>query len=260
MLPYWELTGPQRDLRLETALRLSAEARRTIVSIGMRKERTLHSVLKFYYEEDIDAQEIPIGPYIADIYHADPMEVLEIQTGSFGPLREKLTYFLPEMPVCVIYPVIRQKKLFWTDPATGEVTVSRTSPKKGRLYDILPELYRLGTLLWDPHLSFLPVLVDVDEIRLADGWGRDGRSGSHRLDRRPTAIGESALLNRPSDLAALLPPLPDEMTSKDLSRLLKMTGRALSYSISVLRAQSVLTVIRKEKNANIYAPGPAFLR
>ena len=86
MMPFEELTESQRAYRLEEALKLSEEARKNLYGIGMQKERTVHSVLKFYLEPDSEQHEIPIGSFIADIYHRDPPEVLEIQTANFGNL------------------------------------------------------------------------------------------------------------------------------------------------------------------------------
>ena len=76
------LSEIQRRERLQQALTLSE----TSVSqgIGTQKERTLHSVLKYYLEPDAEYHEIPIGSFIADIYRDD--RIIEVQTGSFTPL------------------------------------------------------------------------------------------------------------------------------------------------------------------------------
>ena len=50
MLPFWELTPEQRQFRLEQAISLSEQGRQFVNGIGMQRERTLHSVLKFYFE------------------------------------------------------------------------------------------------------------------------------------------------------------------------------------------------------------------
>lgn len=241
MLPFWELTPEQRQFRLEQAVSLSEQGRQNVNGIGMQRERTLHSVLKFYFEPDADRQEIPVEPFIADIYHDDPEEVLEIQTGSFGPLRDKLAAFLPQFPVTVIHPVIRKKRLYWSDPETGELTGGRLSPQRGALTDILPELYRVSSYLQEPGLTFLPILIDVDEYRLTDGWSRDGKKGSHRIDRVPTAVGESVLLGKPADYAAILPELPELFTSREFGKTLRMQGRECSYSLSVLQKLGIIT-------------------
>ena len=59
MMPFWELTESQRACRLDRAIHLSQES--SGYGIGVQKERTVHSVLKFYLEPDVDQHEIPIG-------------------------------------------------------------------------------------------------------------------------------------------------------------------------------------------------------
>ncbi len=236
MMPFEELTEGQRAYRLEEALKLSEEARKNLYGIGMQKERTVHSVLKFYLEPDSEQHEIPIGSFIADIYHRDPPEVLEIQTANFGNLRKKLDAFLQEMPVTVIYPIPWHKWVYWSDPETGEVSSGHKSPKTGQLYMILPELYRISSYLCHPRLSFWPVLLDVKEYRILDGWSRDKKRGAHRIDRIPTQIGPSALVRTPQDLVRLLPPLPHPFTAKDFLHATHFSPRAASYALSALRS------------------------
>ena len=67
------------------------------IGIGTLSEKTLHIILKNYYEPDIDKQEIPIEGYVADIFTGS--EIVEIQTGQFNRMREKLKAFLPLYPV-----------------------------------------------------------------------------------------------------------------------------------------------------------------
>ena len=71
------------------------------LGIGTLSEKTVHAILKNYYEPDEDRQEIPIENYVADIY-ADG-EIIEIQTRQFNKLRDKLQTFLP------LYPVRRRR-------------------------------------------------------------------------------------------------------------------------------------------------------
>ena len=145
MMPFEELTESQRAYRLEEALKLSEEARKNLYGIGMQKERTVHSVLKFYLEPDSEQHEIPIGSFIADIYHRDPPEVLEIQTANFGNLRKKLDAFLQEMPVTVIYPIPWHKWVYWSDPEIGEVSSGHKSA--GALSDLFVSMSSPALLL-----------------------------------------------------------------------------------------------------------------
>lgn len=237
---------------LETALALSAQA--AVTGIGMQRERTLHSVLKFVIDADADHHEIPIGAFIADIYHRCPKEVFEIQTGSFGPLRKKLEVFLAEMPVTIVYPIIERKRLIWVDPDTGENAKARTSPKRGHLFDVLPELYRISDFLGHPNLSLLPILIDVDEFRLQDGWSRDKKRGSHRADRLPTRIGTYELVRPscPGDIAKLLPEIASPFYTADFAKATRFSPRETSYALSVLRSLGICEVVGKEKNKLIY--------
>ena len=253
MFPVWELSEEERKDRLAEALVLSDAMRDHKTGIGMQSERTLHSVLKFYVEPDVDWQEIPVNGYIADIYHHEPKEAVEIQTGSFGPLREKLAAFLPEFPVTVVHPIVRKSKVWWVDPGTGELSGSgRTVNRKGELYHILPELYRISGALSLTGLRFLPILVDVEEYRIADGWSRDGKRGAHRADRLPTAVGESVLLEKASDFRRILPELPEIFTSEDFGKCTRFRGRALSYSMIALRTLGVAELAGKKGKKYLY--------
>ena len=235
MMPFWELTEDQRAYRLQQARILSDEARKQLLGIGMQKERTVHSVLKFYLEPDVDQHEIPVGSFIADIYHHSPMEALEIQTAGFGTMRKKLDTFLKEFPVTIVHPIPWHKWVFWSDPETGEVSPGHKSPKTGKLYMILPELYRISSFLNHPDLTFLPILLDVEEYRILDGWSKDKKRGAHRIDRVPVQVGPSVLLQKPMDFVRILPELPDPFTAKDFIKATRFSPRAASYALSALR-------------------------
>ena len=60
--------------------------------IGTLGEKTLHAVLKNYFEENEKNHEVKIGSYVSDIKNDDG--IIEIQTGNFNKLRKKLEIFL----------------------------------------------------------------------------------------------------------------------------------------------------------------------
>ena len=60
--------------------------------IGTLGEKTLHAVLKNYYEPFEQNHEIKVGRFVADI--VGEQGVIEIQTRSFGNLLDKLDNFL----------------------------------------------------------------------------------------------------------------------------------------------------------------------
>ena len=87
--------------------------------IGTLSEKTLHAVLKNYYAPDEDMHEIPIENYVADIFTGT--EIIEVQTRAMNRMRKKLDAFLPLYPVTIVYPIPREKWLYWIDDKTGEV-------------------------------------------------------------------------------------------------------------------------------------------
>ena len=147
------------------------EARPGAGGIGTLKEKTLHAALKLYLEPDPLCREVGVGRFVADI--VNPQGIMEIQTGGFGRLREKLDFFLKAYPVTLVYPVAGVK---WLISVSQEGTMSqkRKSPKPGGPWEILPELYRIRPLLGRPGLGFCVPVLEVEEYRLKDGRGRRG--------------------------------------------------------------------------------------
>ena len=88
--------------------------------IGTLSEKTVHAVLKNFYEPDPSHQEIPIENYVADILRDN--EIIEIQTRSLNAMRRKLDCFLSHYPVTIVHPIIHTKWICWIDEQTGEVT------------------------------------------------------------------------------------------------------------------------------------------
>lgn len=66
------------------------EKERAKNGIGTLQEKTMHAVLKRFYEPDHTHQEIRINGYVADIFRDN--EIIEIQTGSFNAMRKKIRY------------------------------------------------------------------------------------------------------------------------------------------------------------------------
>ena len=201
--------------------------------IGTQSERLVHSTLKYYLEPDDNCHEVPVGSFVADIFRKETGQIIEIQTKGFDRLRNKLEYFVKDYHVTVVHPIVREKFLCWVDAETGEVVSRRRSPRKGRVTDILPEIYRLPKLQNHPNLSFAALLMDVEEYRLLDGWNRDKKRGSHRMERFPIAIDSMIELQTPLDFAALLPELPEEFTRKELSAAIRLSTTTTAYAVRV---------------------------
>lgn len=203
------------------------------LGIGTLAEKSLHAILKNYYEPDEDRQEIPIENYVADIF-ADG-EIIEIQTRQFDKMRGKLAAFLPLYPVTIVYPIPHEKWLIWIDEESGSLSKKRKSPRKGNPYLVFPELYKIKAYLKDPNLRLRLVLLDVEEYKLLNGWSKDRKKGASRYDRIPTELVREIELDCPQDFLQFVPfELEGAFTSKEF---------AAAARIPLSLAQTVLNIL-----------------
>ena len=203
------------------------------IGIGTLSEKTIHAILKNYYQPDEDKQEMPIENFVADIYSDG--EIIEIQTRQFNRMRDKLKAFLPLYPVTIVYPIPREKWLVWIDEESGELSKKRKSPVKGNPYMAFPELYKIKMFLKEPNLRLKFVFLDMEEYKLLNGWSRDRKKGSSRYDRIPTELVEEIDINCIRDYMQFVPyELEGEFTSKEFAK---------AAHISVSLAQTVLNIL-----------------
>lgn len=222
------------------------------LGIGTLSEKTVHAILKNYYEPDEDKQEIPIENFIADIYAGG--EIIEIQTRQFNKMREKLRCFLPLYPVTIVYPIPREKWIIWIDEESGELSRKRKSPVKGNPYIVFPELYKIKSFLKDPNLKLKLVLMDMEEYKLLNGWSKDRKKGSSRYDRIPTELAEEIEINCPEDYMQFVPyELEDEFTSKEFAKAAHISVSLAQKVLNILYYVGTVTRVGKEGNQYLYA-------
>lgn len=223
-----------------------------LMGIGTLSEKTVHSVLKSYYETNDNNHEIKIDGYVADIYNGQ--EIIEIQTRSFDKLRKKLTVFLEQYPVTIVYPIPYIKWIRWVNPQTGEITPPRKSPKKGSPYVIFPELYKIKNYLIEPNLRLKVVLLNMEEYRFLDGWSEDKKKGSTRCDRIPIDLIQEFNIKGPKDYSLLIPEaLGDEFTSKDYKKASGLSLGASTTAVHVLNYVGCIERIGKKGRAYLYS-------
>ena len=195
--------------------------------IGTLREKRLHAAVKRYLCPDETCHERPVGDLlredgakprrmVADILTEG--HILEVQTGGFFPLREKIGWYLTHTPcrVTVIHPIPAVKYLSWIDPADGSILSRHKSPKRGRVRDVAKDLYWVSDFIGDPRFSMRILLLEIEEYRLANGWSRDKKRGSNRYERFPTALLGDVTLWTPADYAAYF--LPPALSSPDTAR------------------------------------------
>ena len=186
---------------------------------GTLQEKTVHAVMKLYYEPDIDYHEVPIEGYIADIYTGS--RIIEIQNGNFNRLRNKLSAFLPLYPVTVVFPIPHYRWLIYMDEESGELSGKRKSPVTGSIYSAFPELYKIKDHLTHPNLSFAFPLIDMDEYRLRtkeEGKKKKRGKKSSRYDRMPLSLYDEIHIERPEDFVQVIPyELAETFTTKEFA-------------------------------------------
>lgn len=241
------------EARFEEVKRKIIGVDRQRLGIGTLSEKTVHAVLKNYYEPDEDRQEIPIENFVADIYSDG--QIIEIQTRQFNRMREKLSAFLPLYPVTIVYPIPREKWLIWIDEESGELSTRRKSPKKGTPYMAFAELYKIKMYLKDPNLKLRLVLVDMEEYRLLNGWSHDKKKGSTRYDRIPIRLVEEVEIEQPKDYMQFIPyELEEPFTVKDFAAVVHIPTSLSGTVLNLLYYMGVVSRVGKKGNAFLYQP------
>ncbi|MCR4588425.1 MAG: hypothetical protein K5682_08470 [Lachnospiraceae bacterium] len=221
--------------------------------IGKLSEKLMHVTVKNFYCDDPSRQEIKIGTHVADICVDD--SIVEVQNGNFIKLRDKLEDFLPDYYVTIAYPLPARKILTWVDPDTGEITSSRKTGKRGTVMDAMRELYRIKRYLIDANLSVELLFVDLEEIRFQDGYARDRKKGSHRMERIPRELDRIVSFHSMEDYVQLLPDqslLPSPFTSEDFRKAWKTTPRNANIALLMMTDFGILERVGKQGRAYLY--------
>ena len=219
--------------------------------IGTLSEKTVHAIMKNYYEPNEDNHEVKIEGYVADIYNEQG--IIEIQTRQFNKMRAKLSTFLNLYPVTIVYPMPYNKWVFWIDNETGETTKKRKAPKKWSAYDAFFELYKIKEFLKNPNLRMRLVLMDMEEYRLLNGWNASKKRGSTRFDRIPLEIKQEVVIEQPEDYMQFIPyEIEEQFTSKEFAKAAKIKVDTARLVLNILYYVGVVKRVGKEGNSFVY--------
>ncbi len=221
--------------------------------IGTLSEKTLHAVLKNYYEPDEDKHEVAIDGYYADIFNDSG--IIEIQTRQLNKLRDKLSVFLEEYHVTVVYPLAYNKWLSWIDTESGEVSTKRKSPRHCTEYDAFFELYKIKQHLNHPNLSIHLVIMDIEEYKFLNGWNYTKKRGATRYDRVPVGVRRIVKLDRPEDYMQFVPVELDDdgFMVKDFAKAARVHEDTARLSLNILNYLGVVKRVGKKGNAYVYS-------
>jgi len=220
------------------------------MSIGTKNESSLHKKLKFQYAGAGGKTEVVTGDFVADGLRKDG-EYIEVQTGSFGPLKKKIKKLTQYGKVRIIHPIAVVKKIEVYD-TSEKLLYRRKSPVRGCIWDLF------DVLMYAPELPLVKgvvievVLADITEKRVKDGKGSWRRKGISIRDRELSAWHENIIFTKKTDYLKYFIPFKknEEFTVSSLAKKTGIktdTARKALYTLSKMKI-----VIRKEKKGNCW--------
>ena len=220
-------------------------------SIGELRERSLHAALKRWYALPGDRIEVPLHGYVIDLVRHDTL--IEIQTGSFAKLARKLTRLVRDHRIRLVFPIARRKWIVTTGP-DGSVLRRRASPKRGAYRDLFAELVRIPHLIGNPNFTLEVLIVEVEELRCADGHGSWRRRGISILDTRLLEVCDRRLFRTAADFARLLPPrLEEPFTNRALAAADAMPVSLAGMMTYTLRRMGAIELVGHRNRAHLFA-------
>ena len=182
-----------------------------------------------------DRLEVPVGRFVIDVVRADG-ELVEVQTGGFGPLGAKLDALLDLHRVRIVHPIAATRRIVRVDEQ-GEVMSIRRSAKRGSVVEVFDKLTAFPSLLTHPNLTIEVLLLDEDHVRGARPVAVRRRTRDPG-ERRLRDVLSRIELNGVDDIVCALPPLPTELFStRELGQLwdaacCSRSARPTAYALS----------------------------
>jgi hypothetical protein len=234
-------------------------------TIGTRRETSLHRVLKFRYAGAEGRIEAKIGGFVADGISPEG-ELIEVQTGSFGPLRKKMKEFAARGKARIIYPVAVTKYIEVYEPPAGgkrgprgplKRLYRRKSPLKGSPWNLFQALLYAPELARLPGLCIEIALVDITEKRIRDGKGSWRRKGVSIMDREISAWHENIRLESAADYLRFAPfKEGEEFTTALLAERTGIKQYLAQKALYVLTKIEVVRRVGKKGRAWVYTIAP----
>lgn len=218
--------------------------------INTYNEKSLHAALKHWYAGPQDQLEVRVDGFIIDLVRQQ--QLIEIQTGSFHPLKRKLSALVQQHPVRLVYPVALEKWIIME----GQPPVRRKSPKRGAAEQVFAELVYIPALIAHENFSLEVLLIREEEVRRAIPKKHARSKGWVCVERRLLEVVSRRVFTCPQDLIDMLPAgLPDPFTTRQLATAMRQR-RALAYKIIyALNRMGALQPAGKHGRSNLYTRG-----
>ncbi len=214
-------------------------------------EKSLHEAVKRWYARSGDSLETVVEGYVVDVVRGDLL--VEVQTGNFSALKEKLGDLTRSHRVRLVHPVPSTKWIVRLSQ-NGEELSRRRSPKKGRVEEVFYELVYLPEIVAEPNLSLEVLLVEAEEVLIDDGRGSWRRRWWSVHDRRLLRVVERTVFHEPQDFLELLPEgLPERFTVKDLAERKHLRSNLAQKMAYCLRKMGATEVVGRRGRALLYS-------
>lgn len=215
------------------------------------REKSLHAAIKTWYAQPGDAVEISIDGFVIDIVRGK--QLIEIQTGNFGGMKQKLLTLIEHHPVRLVYPIAQEKWIVRVE-ADGHTRIGRRkSPKRGRLEHLFDQLVSFPEFIAHPNFEIEVLFVQAEQILCNDGQGSWRRKRWSVHDHRLLDVMGKVKLGSPADFSLLLvDALPRPFTNRELADTLKLPRRLAQKMTYCLRKMGVISVVGKKSHAFLY--------
>jgi len=220
-------------------------------NIGSLNEKSLHSQIKDWYARKSDHLEVKVDSYVIDIIRDNLL--IEIQTGNFSSIRDKLHNLTQNNRLRLVYPSSQLKWIVKLDKSRQNEISRRKSPKKGKLVNIFDELVRIPDLFPEKNLEIEVLLIESEDIRSDDGLGSWRRKGVSLIDNRLIRVIESVVFSNPEDFLMFIPDNVEKpFTNKSLSKASGINIDQVRKMTYCLRKMNAIQQVGKDGNALLF--------
>lgn len=180
-------------------------------------------------------------------------QLVEIQYGSLGAIREKIRDLLENHDVLVVKPLAARKYLVNKTKRGGRVKSARYSPTKQTFHNLFDDLVHFVNVFPHPRLTIEAILTEQEEHRVPAQKRRRRSKGYRVEDRKLTSLGKRLRLATLGDLLSMLSPqLPTPFTTADIAHTSEIPRWLAQKMAYCLRKTEAARTVGKRGNALLY--------
>ena len=153
----------------------------------------------------------------------------------------------------VVRPIAKNRRIFWLNELGEIEKAPKISPRHESIANGIADLLYVKELVGNGRVSFCFPIMEIDEVRLLDGYGKQKKIRATSTDRIAGEIYAIKYIRNENDIRCeIFPLLPDNsFTREELSKLLKLKGLKL-WSAQKLLIELGLLVSEKDGRRLIF--------